>query len=241
MNIDYIGGKSRNTFGTEMIIVAARKRSDIDVQFLDERKYIKEHATYNNFKKGQIKNPYDKTVYGIGYIGVGKFHPDEGDRREYVTWRNMLRRCYYDKENFPSYYNIVTVCDEWHNFQNFGDWYEENYYECEGRLHLDKDILLPGNKIYSPSTCLLVPQKINMIFMEHKRNKDGLPEGISLAQNRKYVSQYQGKYLGTYDNLDAAVDIHNKAKQDFIKEIAEEQKEIIPLKVYEALIKHKVA
>lgn len=46
---------------------------DIDVQFQDEFYYIKEHQTYSNFKKGEIKNPYDRTVFGVGYVGVGEY------------------------------------------------------------------------------------------------------------------------------------------------------------------------
>ena len=55
-----------------MKIISARNKSDIDVQFLDEYGYIKRHTLYINFAKGQIKNPYDKNKYGVGYIGVGK-------------------------------------------------------------------------------------------------------------------------------------------------------------------------
>ena len=62
--------------------------------------------------------------------------------------------------------------------QIFSDWSDENKYKCGERLHIYKDILYPGNKIYSPDTCILVPQRINLLFM-NKPNKRGLPNGIS--------------------------------------------------------------
>ena len=152
-----------------MKIVAYRNSEDIDVQFQDKFYYIKEHQTYSNFKSGAIKNPYDKTVFNVGYLGVGRHkiqYPETmTNTKVYMSWKNMLDRCYCErhKEKNPCYFEISTVCEEWHNFQNFADWYEEHEYETDGRLHLDKDIKYPGNTVYSPQTCLLTPQKINVV------------------------------------------------------------------------------
>ena len=140
---------------------------DIDVQFLDEHGYIYYHNVYTNFKKGQIKNPYDRNIFGVGYIGDGKYGTGDAVKRtkeEYV-WRGMLERCYGDKykDVHSAYYDKCIVCEEWHNFQNFAEWYTQNFYQVgTERMHLDKDILVKGNKFYSPDTCLIVPQRINM-------------------------------------------------------------------------------
>lgn len=71
----------------------------------------------------------------------------------------MLNRCYNEKcqEKHPSYIEC-TVCDEWHNFQVFAKWHEENYING---FHLDKDIRIKGNKTYSPSACSFVSQSDN--------------------------------------------------------------------------------
>ena len=69
-----------------MKIVRWRIAGDIDVQFLDDYSHIVKGTTYNNFCKGQIKNPYNKTVCGTGMIGCGKYksvNPDGNDNREY--------------------------------------------------------------------------------------------------------------------------------------------------------------
>jgi len=66
-----LGEIKKNNRGTPMKIIKYRSSSDIDVMFLDEFNYVKTHVTYNNFVKGSIMNPYDKTVYDIGYIGIG--------------------------------------------------------------------------------------------------------------------------------------------------------------------------
>lgn len=237
--LNYIGEIRNNNKGTPMKIIAARNKSDIDIQFLDEFGYVKQHSTYQSFGKGEIKNPYDKTIYGRGYLGGGKFTATRGDRKDYMTWIDMIDRCYVNQEEFPSYYHISTVCEEWFNFQKFALWYEENRYECPGRLHLDKDILIPGNKIYSPDTCLLVPQRINMLFV-NLPNPYRLPNGIRKTDTNRFYATYGGKHLGTYDTLEEAYCIYAKEKEKFIKQIADEYQNIIPAKLYRALYEYKV-
>lgn len=67
----YVGEVRNNNFGTPMKIITARKKSDIDIQFLDEHRYIKKHLSYQAFKLGQIKNPFDRTICDVGYLGIG--------------------------------------------------------------------------------------------------------------------------------------------------------------------------
>ena len=213
------------------------------MEFQDEHHFIVKHATYNNFKLGGITNPYDITVYGVGYFGEGKYKSsyEKGVVYQgYKTWADMLKRCYRTKykDMYPSYHKIATVCDEWHCYQVFAEWYENNKYNVEERLHLDKDILIPGNKIYSPETCVLVPQRINMLFM-NKLNKRGLPNGI-LAHKKGYSVRYNEEKLGTYKTLEEAYRVYANKKEETIKQTAEEYKNIIPKKVYDALYIYKV-
>jgi hypothetical protein len=114
------------------------------------------NTTYQNFKKGNIKYPYDKSVYGIGYLGEGNYNRTKYELF-YNYWHDMLKRCYDAKIKLkePTYNNCI-VCDEWLNFQNFAEWCDKNLYIVDDeRMELDKDILVKGNKIYSPKTCIL--------------------------------------------------------------------------------------
>lgn len=226
-----------------MKIVCYRRRNDIDVEFLDDFHYIKEHSTYSNFIKGQIKNPYDRCLFGVGYIGDGKWQVKHNGNfsRVYLCWMHMIERCYYEKNKklHPSYYDKCTVCDEWHNFQTFANWYKEREYECDGRLHLDKDIKNPGNTVYSPENCLLVPQRINMLFL-NKPNKRGLPNGI-IKHSKGYLAKYKGKELGVYETIDEAYSIYSNKKMKDIIKVANEYKNIIPNEVYEALLNYNIS
>ena len=235
-----VGEVRENNKGTKMKIIRCNGNDDIDVEFLDDFHYIKRNNTYNNFVRGQIKNPYDKTLYGIGYIGHGKYKPsiNKQNTPAYNQWVSMLERCYCEKRRYRTKtYANCEVCDEWHNFQNFAEWFYANHYDCNERLHVDKDILIPGNHIYSPETCLLVPQKLNAMFM-NKCNKRGLPNGI-IKQGNHYVAKYNEQSLGKFATIEEAYSVYAKKKKEGIAEAVHEYKNIIPLNVYQAILNHE--
>lgn len=193
-----------------------------------------------NFRRGRIKNPYDITVAGVGYLGVGKYKVSKNCKHNepYREWMRILVRCYDESQRFQySSYAECTVCEEWKCYQNFAQWYEDNFYDIgEGRMHLDKDIIYEGNKLYSPETCIFVPQRINMIFMTRTRKYD-LPTGIHKNDGgAKYHVMYNTTYLGSYDDLEKATDIYKTEKRKHIRNVADEYKVRIPKNVYDVLI-----
>lgn len=233
-----IGLTKINNNGSEMKIINVLPDDKIIVQFQDEFACTKE-VHWNNFKKGNVMNPYDRKNGGVGYIGEGKYKTKVNGRntRIHNTWNDMLSRCYSEtKRNQYIAYENCDVCEEWHNFQVFAKWYEENYYSIgNGRMHLDKDIIYKENYLYAPERCIFVPQKINMIFMQ-KPNKFNLPSGISLTDTNKYHSSYNGKGLGNYDTLEDAIFIHDEAKRKHIKTIVNEYGTSLPDRVRNALL-----
>ena len=199
-----------NTFGSKMVIIEYRHSEDIDIYF-EEYNWTFYHSKYTRFKDGNIKCPYEKRYYHQGFLGEGEYKPyiNHKPTRAYVHWYQMLRRCfsvkYQDKK--PTYIGC-QVCDEWLNFQNFAQWYEENYYEVnEEEMHLDKDILVKGNKIYSPNTCIFAPKKINDLFMN------------------KEFHIHHGNYI--------------KVTKEYIQQIAEQYKNVIPHKLYQAMYNYE--
>ena len=250
--IDRTGEEGYNNFGSEMIIVEYRKAIDIDVYF-PEYNWTFKGATYQSFKKGNIKCPYERTVYGVGYIGEGKYKVSENGKatRVYITWGHMLQRCHDEKckEKQPTYKDC-KVSEEWYNFQNFAKWYEYNYYEVEGeRMELDKDILVKHNKIYSPDTCVFVPQTINTLFVKCDKTrgdsfigtslKDGKYQaGCSLINPETGKSKYE--YLGYYETQEKAFEIYKYYKEKNIKVVADYFKNKIPTILYDTLYEYEV-
>lgn len=106
-----------------------------------------------------MKDVYKPTVYGVGYLGLG-YHKTSVDGKHtaaYRTWKQMLRRVYGDEANRPTYKDTV-VAEEWHNFQTFADWFEDN--KVIG-WELDKDVKSFLTSEYSPDTCMFLPKEIN--------------------------------------------------------------------------------
>ena len=133
-----------------MKIIRYVNKGDITIKFLDTHNH-QTATTYQNFKLGKIKNPYDRTADGVGYLGVGDYMAvvDNKNTIEYLAWKNLMMRCYNEKirYKFKSYQKCI-VCDAWHSFQTFAEWYRQNYYTVgTERMHLDKDILFKNNKI----------------------------------------------------------------------------------------------
>jgi hypothetical protein len=125
-------------------------------------------------------------VYGVGFIGEGKFKSSLNGVRSkaHKTWTGMLERCYSEKchARNPTY-KECSVCDEWHNFQNFAKWFFKNYIKG---FELDKDIKVKGNKIYSPDTCIFVSPKKNRGHSSIKEYLLLSPEGeIVKVRNMK--------------------------------------------------------
>ena len=235
-----------NKYGSKMKIVKYINCHNVVVNFIDYDYEVK--TSYRCFLSGAVKCPYDKIVYGNGFIGVGKYKSKEGNSmtKQYQIWKDMLRRCYDDKfhKKHPTYKDC-EVCDEWLNFQNFAKWYDKNYYKIENeQMHLDKDILIKGNKIYSPETCVIVPQVINDLFVKNNKSRGDLPIGVTFDKSRnKYIGQCKkGNMKSTkrFDNIDEAFYFYKTNKENYIKYIAEKYKNKIPSKLYYAMLNYEV-
>lgn len=242
-----IGEISQNKYGTAMKIVEYINKNNIIVEFQDEFKY-RTHTNYQAFKNKQVKNPYDKTIFNIGYIGDGQYKAYISTlqkTKEYQTWFEMMRRCYSDefKQQRPTYSNSYT-CDEWLNFQNFSEWFNDNYYEIGNEtMCLDKDILSKRNKLYSPETCCFVPKTINTFYTKRDNDRGECVIGVSKINGtyKAYCNNPFGKRVSKEFSTEyEAFKFYKHTKENFAKQLAEHYKNRIPLNVYEAMIAFEV-
>lgn len=220
-----------NNQGCLMKIVEDNGCQNIVVEFQDEHK-ARVKTTYGNFKLGSVRNPYAATVHGVGMTG-NKYPAKINDRntKEYDTWASMLQRCFKIqlKEKQPTYEN-VTCCDEWlyfekfyewlHNQDNFKKWYENK------RWAIDKDILVKGNKVYSPDTCCLIPQNVNCLFLKREAERGKYPIGVRYTNdgflaccNNPFTNKREE--LGYYSTPENAFLAYKKRKEEIIKQVAE--------------------
>ena len=241
--INRVGEERINNFGSKMIIKEYRKYKDIDVYF-PEYNWIAKHAIYQHFKNGNIKCPYERSIYGVGYLGEGEYKVKENgkNKKEYKIYQNMLQRCYDPKyqERYPTYKGC-TVEDYLLNFQHMCEWLEINYYEVPGeRMHLDKDILCKGNKVYSRETCIFIPQRINTLFTKSDKSRGNNPIGVHPTLSGNYqacCNNEYGKYiyLGTYSTEEEAFQAYKVYKEKVIKEVIDSYEGIIPEPFYSRL------
>ena len=244
--IDRVGEKGINNFGSEMIIVEDKGWNKIKVYF-EEYNWVSDYVRYDNFKKGSIKCPYERNVYGVGYLGVGKYQ-HKTHKKIYDTWRLMFRRCYSEEyhKRQPTYKDC-EVCEEWRDFQNFAKWYEDNYYEVKNEtMCLDKDILVKRNKIYSPYTCIFAPQRINLLFTKNNKRRGNNPIGVFYNKERDKFqaccNDLNGKYktIGRFNNMNDAFNSYKNFKERVIKDVANLYKGLVPNKLYNAMVNYEV-
>ena len=228
-----------------MKIIEYNSTKDIVVEFQDDFKY-KTHTRYSHFLEGNVRNPYFKDVYGVGYQGETSTRRNNKVKTSYEVWRSMIQRC-YDKEYYQKQeptYNDKYVCDEWLCFQTFEKWFDENYYEIPNEtMALDKDIIKKGNKIYSPEYCCFVPQRINNLFTKCNAWRGDLPIGVQKKETRYIVQFRMHDKIYTYQSFSTpkqAFEHYKIMKEKYIKEVASQYKSVIPQKLYEALMKYEV-
>lgn len=246
--VDRTGEIFQTKQGYSVQLIEYNSAKDCSFKFLTEDVVIFRHMWFKCVRNGTVKNPYHPTVFGKGYIGLGKYNSRGLNgklTKSYNTWKGVLERCYCKKfSKRVSTYKDVTVCEEWLNFQNFAEWFEENYNpETMKDWHLDKDILVKGNKIYSPETCCFIPQTINSIFKSSTSYRGEYPIGVTeccgnfrtgLNKENMYV------HLGTFKTIKEAFQAYKKAKEEYIKEIADKWKDKIDLRVYKAMYIYQV-
>lgn len=229
--VEKLGQVGINNSGQKMTIVEYFNAHNITVKFEDGT--IVTNKTFQNFKNGEVMNYNTPCYYGLGFLG-GKVLKENSKILQ--TWLGMFLRC-YDIEtlkNSPSYIGC-SVHPDWYNFQNFASWYEENYVED---FHLDKDILVPGNKIYGPDTCCFVPGEINQQFRIDKIRKNGLPRGVSV-NGKKYSAtihiEGENTYLGSFSSILIASEVYENKRIEKLSCLAEKYKEGLTKNVYKLL------
>lgn len=239
---DVVGGVYPTNNGGDCVIVEYKGWDAVTVKFLDEFG-AKVTTQFTNIRSGAVANPYRKSLYGVGFLGEGKYKSKKGNKftPEYIAWRGMLERVYCGKrqKNYPTYIGC-TVCEEWHNFQVFAEWYC-NHESYGLGYDLDKDILVKGNKHYSPETCCLVPQEINCIFNTCGSLKRDLPLGVGYKKekNMYYASiRNEGvlKHLGYFTTKEEAHEVYREHKQIAVKNVALSYEGLIEAKVFDMLM-----
>jgi hypothetical protein len=235
-----VGDKFRTNKCGDLTIISYNGSIDVDVRF-DDTGYIT-NTTVAFIKSGAVRDKLCSNIYGVGYFGVGIYN-----RKDYVecydAWFRMMERAYsvnYSNKH-PSYIS-VTVCDDWHDYQNFAKWFYSQYFEKS--YQLDKDIIVRNNHCYCPEMCSLIPQKINKLIVNRQYDRGNCPIGV-FVKNGRYTASCNGidsknKHLGSFDDEISAFNSYRAYKLSVITQVANEYKNVLDERIYNALISWKI-
>jgi hypothetical protein len=182
----------------------------------------------------------NKLVYGVGINdlpyraqawewvtenGGKKIRKTVFQCKYYTVWRDMLKRCYSKKylESKPSYIG-TSVCSEWLYATAFKKWMEQQDWHDKC---LDKDIIAPGSKLYSPETCAFVLQATNNFVTARDASRGDYPIGVNLCKptgkyRAKCGNHFTGEResLGYYSTPEDAHEAWRKCKHDLAQLVA---------------------
>ena len=247
---DCVGKVFKSKSSGDFKIVKYNDNKNVEIQFL--KTGYETSATLGNIRNGKVKDPYSPSVYGVGILGTKYPSTIDGrNTKEYKLWQSMLKRCYNDtyKKKYPTYEGC-GVSENLKYYEYFYEWcHKQIGFGNDGNgnpFHLDKDLLVKGNKVYDENVCIFIPNEINLLLIKCTALRGEYLIGVSWNKRNKafvaQVSKNKGKqeYLGYFNTELEAFKAYKKAKESFIKEQAEKWKGKIDERAYEALINYAV-
>ena len=243
---DCVGKVCKSLNSGDFKILKYNDAKEVEIQFL--KTGFKVVATLGNIKSGKVKDPYSPSVYGVGMLGTKYPSKANGVKtKEYMLWQSMLQRCYSD--SYKKKYSTYEGCEVSENFKSFEYFYEWCHkqigFDNEG-WHLDKDLLVKGNKVYSEDSCVFIPVEINLVLTKRTASRGKHLIGVHWCKTNKafkaQVSKSKGKreHLGYFKTEIEAFKAYKVAKEAFVKEQADKWKGKIDVRAYEALMNYTV-
>ena len=243
---DCIGKVCKSLNSGDFKILKYNDATNVEIQFLKTGYEMR--ANLQHIKSGNVKDPYAPSVHGIGVSGTKYPSTINGrNTKEYEIWCSMLKRCYndtYQKKN-PTYEGC-EVSENFLRYEYFYKWcHNQIGFDNEG-WHLDKDLLVKGNKVYSESTCVFIPQEVNTLLTKSTASRGEHLIGVSWhKRDKSFISRVhknkgKSEHLGLFKTELEAFNAYKEAKESFVKEQADKWKDKIDDRAYEALMNYTV-
>ena len=243
---DCVGKVFKSKYSGDFKILKYNGSKSVEIQFVNTG--FETSAELGNIRNGNVKDLYLPSVHGIGVLGTKYQSRVNGVlTKECTLWYSMLQRCYSDayKKKQPTYEGC-EVSNNFLHYEYFYEWCQKQIgFNNEG-WHLDKDLLIKGNKVYSEYSCVFLPNEINLLLTKRTASRGEHLIGVSWCKRdkafRAMVSKNKGKQecLGSFKTEIEAFKAYKIAKESFVKEQANKWKSQIDERAYNALMKYEV-
>ncbi len=243
---DCVGKVCKSKLSGDFKILKYNDKTNVEIQFL--KTGYEMVARLHNIRSGEVKDPYLPSVFGVGVLGAKYSTRVNGVRtKEYMLWCSMLQRCYSDvlKKKQPTYIGC-EVSENFKSYEYFYEWCHKQIGFGNQGWHLDKDLLVKGNKVYSEDSCIFIPSEINTLLIKRAASRGEHLIGVYWhSKNKAFVAQVSknkggSAYLGYFKTELEAFNAYKTAKEAFIKEQANEWKSQIDYRAYNALMNYTV-
>ena len=243
---DCVGKVYKSTSSGDFKIVKYNGAADVEIRFMTTG--YETTVELGSIKIGYVKDPHYPSVYGAGILGTKYPSKVNGVKtKEYILWCSMLQRCFSEKyQKKQPTYKDCEVSDNFKSYEYFYEWCNNQTGFNSIDFDLDKDLLIKGNKVYSENTCLFLPHEVNVGFVKAKTIRGELPIGVTIDKRHNvYVANLKAKhkeksYIASFSNPIEAFNAYKKAKELYIKELANKWKGKIDERAYNALISYQV-
>lgn len=193
-----------------------------------------------------------KLVQGVGFNDNKYPAIVNGIRKdEYVTWIHMLERCTKKHWDRSPTYTGTTCSENFKNYTFFYEWCQEqigfgNLAENNKKWELDKDLLVRSSKFYSETNCVFIPNRVNSLIVKVDAARGEFPIGVYFNKpSGKYMARCRDiggktRCLGYHITPESAFKAYKLFKEYVIKQVANEYKDQLDLRAYEALMEYQV-
>ena len=243
---DCVGKVCKSKLSGDFKILKYNNARNVVIQFL--KTGYETTAQLGNIKIGKVKDLYSPSVYGIGIVGTKYPIMISGrNTKEYELWKSMLRRCYSDgfKKKHPTYKDC-EVSENFKSYEYFYEWCNEQVGFGVDGFEIDKDLLTKGNKVYSENVCIFIPAEINLVLVKRTISRGKHLIGVYWSNTSKTfiarVKKNKGKseWLGCFNTEIEAFNAYKQSKESFVKEQANNWKDQIDDRAYNALMNYTV-
>lgn len=138
----------------------------------------------NRKSRGSMLMAKRTLVYGVGINDNPEPDSGKADNRAYRLWVGILKRCHGPR---APHYAGCSIDTRWYRYTTFASWLVASGWNDS--LQIDKDLLVPGNRIYGPDTCLLVSPRANTILNTNAITRGALPIGVYRASKSSWGGQ----------------------------------------------------